>query len=135
MGFFFLRKVYLYGVELPRLGHTMFLVKTRLGFPSVVEYSIRHDKRACDQHHNQFLHGLDQGTGAQVRGLLHGLVHAADTGRDSVAGVLSANSAFNAKMLSVTAGLGCVIMSVPSVLIGAVAANTGGWGYGGIFYT
>lgn len=49
--------------------------------------------------------------------------------------VLSANSAFNAKMLSVTAGLGCVIMSVPSVLIGAVAANTGGWGYGGIFYT
>lgn len=47
--------------------------------------------------------------------------------------VLSANSAFNAKMLSITAGLGCVIMSVPSVLIGAVAANTGGWGYGGIF--
>lgn len=87
-GVFFLRKVYLYGVELPRLGHTMFLVKTRLGFPSVVEYSIRHDKRACDQHHNQFLHGLDQGTGAQVRGLLHGLVHAADTGRDSVAGLL-----------------------------------------------
>lgn len=87
-GIFFLRKVYLYGVELPRLGHTMFFLKTRLGFPSVVEYSIRHDKRACDQHHNQFLHGLDQGTGAQVRGLLHGLVHAADTGRDSVAGLL-----------------------------------------------
>lgn len=57
-------------------------------FLSVVEYSIRHDKRTCDQHHNQFLRGLDQGTGAQVRGLLHGLIHAPDTGRDPVAGLL-----------------------------------------------
>lgn len=74
----------MYGVELPRLDHTTFF----LVFFSVVEYSIRHDKRTCDQHHDQFLRGLDQGTGAQVRGLLHGLVHASDIGRDPVAGLL-----------------------------------------------
>ncbi|XP_062567649.1 high-affinity choline transporter 1-like [Saccostrea cucullata] len=38
--------------------------------------------------------------------------------------VLSAKSAFNAQILSVMAGFGCIILSIPSILIGAIAANT-----------
>ncbi|XP_061198071.1 high-affinity choline transporter 1-like [Saccostrea echinata] len=38
--------------------------------------------------------------------------------------VLSAKSAFNAQILSVMAGFGCIVLSIPSVLIGAIAANT-----------
>lgn len=39
--------------------------------------------------------------------------------------VLSAKSAFNAKILSYVAGVGCVVMAIPSILIGAIATNTG----------
>lgn len=39
--------------------------------------------------------------------------------------VLSAKSAFNAKILSYVAGVGCVVMAIPSVLIGAIATTTG----------
>ncbi|XP_022319213.2 high-affinity choline transporter 1-like [Crassostrea virginica] len=38
--------------------------------------------------------------------------------------VLSAKSAFNAKILSYVAGVGCVVMAIPSVLIGAIATTT-----------
>ncbi|KAI8503937.1 High affinity choline transporter 1 [Branchiostoma belcheri] len=38
--------------------------------------------------------------------------------------VLSSTSPAHARWLSVTAGLGCVIMSVPSILIGAIGAST-----------
>lgn len=38
--------------------------------------------------------------------------------------VLSAKSAFNAKILSYVAGVGCVVMAIPSILIGAIATNT-----------
>ncbi|KAK3091589.1 hypothetical protein FSP39_020993 [Pinctada imbricata] len=37
--------------------------------------------------------------------------------------VLSATSAKNAQILSYTAGIGCIVMSIPSVLIGAAAVN------------
>lgn len=39
--------------------------------------------------------------------------------------VLSAKSAFNAKILSYVAAVGCVVMAIPSILIGAIATNTG----------
>lgn len=39
--------------------------------------------------------------------------------------VLSAKSAFNAKILSYVAGVGCIVMAIPSILIGAIATNTG----------
>ncbi|XP_061181009.1 high-affinity choline transporter 1-like isoform X1 [Saccostrea echinata] len=38
--------------------------------------------------------------------------------------VLSAKSAFNAKILSYVAGVGCIVMAIPSVLIGAIATTT-----------
>ena len=39
--------------------------------------------------------------------------------------VLSAQSAFNAQILSYVAAFGCVAMAIPSVLVGAIATNTG----------
>ena len=39
--------------------------------------------------------------------------------------VLSATSAWNAQILSFTAAIGCIVMSIPSVLIGAIARNAG----------
>ncbi|XP_048759125.1 high-affinity choline transporter 1-like [Ostrea edulis] len=38
--------------------------------------------------------------------------------------VLSAKSAFNAKILSYVAAFGCVVMAIPAILIGAIATNT-----------
>lgn len=39
--------------------------------------------------------------------------------------VLSASSATYAQVLSVLAAFGCLVMAVPSVLIGAIGASTG----------
>ena len=39
--------------------------------------------------------------------------------------VLSAKSATRAQMLSYAAAVGCIVMSVPAVLIGAIAKSTG----------
>jgi high affinity choline transporter 7 len=39
--------------------------------------------------------------------------------------VLSAKSAFNAKILSYVAAFGCIVMAIPAILIGAIATNTG----------
>ena len=39
--------------------------------------------------------------------------------------VLSAKSATRAQMLSYAAAFGCIVMSVPAVLIGAIAKSTG----------
>lgn len=39
--------------------------------------------------------------------------------------VLSAKTAANAQILSFVAAVGCIVMAVPAVLIGAIATETG----------
>ena len=39
--------------------------------------------------------------------------------------VLSASTERNAQILSYVAAFGCIVMSIPSILIGAIAVNTG----------
>ena len=39
--------------------------------------------------------------------------------------VLSAKSAANAQILSYVAGVGCIVMAIPSVIVGAIASVTG----------
>lgn len=43
--------------------------------------------------------------------------------------VLSASSATYAQVLSFLAAFGCLVMAVPSVLIGAIGASTGKYSY------
>lgn len=43
--------------------------------------------------------------------------------------VLSASSATYAQVLSFLAAFGCLVMAVPSVLIGAIGASTGNYGH------
>lgn len=39
--------------------------------------------------------------------------------------VLSAKTAFNAQLLSYIAAIGCIVMALPAMLFGAIAAETG----------
>lgn len=116
----------MYGVELPRLDHTVFFLVLSQWLSIPFAMTNEHVTSITTNSSAVWIKELEPKYVGYYMDSFMLLILGGIPWQAYFQRVLSANSAFNAQMLSVTAGLGCVIMSVPSVLIGAVAANTGG---------